>query len=944
MYLSRRVQWPSARPWIWSIVLALSFLASHPAQAQDYYSTCAAQTTGFDNPDTNDPPHLKPITAQSGYVGEEIRLRLTWCDPENEAPGTIAANMPRGATLPDNGDGTRTFVWTPVESVETQVTFTVYEESDRSIHTSITVPFNVVDRAVSDPQPYAITLAPEIAAQNTSDIAAFSVSGRVIALTGLELPAEIIFTATDKNGLPHDLGNLPVTENGRWQGQINLLPGLNNINLSFPDGAYSVPLSVTHNPGFAFSGYLDLQPDVAYVNEPRLFTVRIALHDPRAFDSHIELIDINRSRVVATLTDDGDLVNGDEIESDGIYSTLFSVEAAIAETANYQVRVTMPDGQSAFSEPAQLLVTQRLDNTEVSQIIAQQALFEAQIAAAETGEMNTVLQQIRTELAADPRVAEVGISEGRTGLWVIYENGIAGAVYAPVAGTKGGQANNISRRETPAKLQLIDDAETPGSLDLSTPLSVNRYKPGSRQQLPYSRYCRSQVTRENNVLIDGASTAASLQTTLSTRNVGTANDNAIQSSNVLAIAAQYWDWGEFDDIPQMQQILSDDDCYDVTYKRYYAKGAGSVEDFKNLGDYGTILISSHGDSFYAGIESDWLQRFGWNGTTGQVIVDSNMQASDANRRLYEDDLHTGRLVLWGTSLGITPSFISKYSGQLPNSLVYMSICRGTWNASLASAFINNGAGSFLGYDNYVTVAFCQDTGPALLNSLLKDDQSLQQAFTPGQLDPYAPGVVEFDLFGADNLSLEAGELQDQSFEQNNLTQAWQVAGDARLIQSLGAYLPTDGTAMAVISTGLGFTTQAGSLSQPICLCNGPTQLSFDWNLLSEELMEYVGSQFQDTFTVSLVDKNDMANTAILLNESIDTVADGAGAVEHGFDQNDVYATGWRTYSGTVPASFSGKSVSLRFAVSDIGDSIFDTAVLVDNVNIYCNTPNAATQQ
>jgi hypothetical protein len=86
--------------------------------------------------------------AQSGYVGEEIRLRLMWCDPENEAPGTIAANMPAGATLPDNGDGTRTFVWTPVESVDTQVTFTVYEESNRSIRTSITVPFKIVDNPV----------------------------------------------------------------------------------------------------------------------------------------------------------------------------------------------------------------------------------------------------------------------------------------------------------------------------------------------------------------------------------------------------------------------------------------------------------------------------------------------------------------------------------------------------------------------------------------------------------------------------------------------------------------------------------------------------------------------------------------------------------------------------------------------------------------------------
>ncbi|MFK7890414.1 MAG: hypothetical protein AB8B63_06330 [Granulosicoccus sp.] len=886
------------------LLLIMLVIESTAVLAQQGYQDCIdLRNARLENPGINEAPHLKPIPPQTVQAGKLVRLRLQWCDPENQAPGTIAFNMPDGAALPDNGDGTRSFVWIPQQSGAASVIFTVYEETDTRIRTSITVPISVVDAPASAPQ-HAITVSAQIPTQSSTDTRDFRVEGRIIAPTGLSLPQRVNYSASDLTGQVYTEGSLPVAANGQWQGTVQLLPGANRIQLESDGAERSVSLSVHYNPGYAFGGLLDLQPDVAYVYEPRLFSVRVALDDIRSKDSTVELIDAETELVITRLRDDGNLANGDEIEADSIYSGLFKLNAIRQGLIHYKVRVTLPDTQQAYSETAQLLVTERLDQEELSRIIAQQAAYEAQLAQAAPNERNMLLRSIQREMARDPMIADAGTTVGSSGVWLVYNNGIAGAVYAPAAGTKGAGA-------------------TVAGVSSHASIAVDS------SPAPYSKYCPQPNTGATTLLSD---------------NAGLIQSSSVSSSKVLAIAAQFWDWGNADDIPRMQQTLSDHGCYDVTYRRYLAKGDGSVEDFKNLGDYGTILISSHGDSFYSGIDSQWQQRFGWNGTGGQVVVDSNMAATPENRIRYEDDLHTGRLVLWGTNLAITPGFVEKYSGVLPNSLVYMSICRGTWNASMASAFINNGAGSFLGYDNYVSVAFCLEMGPTLLDSLLQDDKSLSEAFFPGQLDPYASDVVEFELFGNTDLELQAGDLRDGSFEHGSLSQAWQVNGDARLVSSLGEYDPTDGDSMAILSTGLGYTRTSGSIVQPVCLCEDTTTVSFDWNLFSEEFLEYVGSQFQDDFTVSLVDLDNSQNRFILFNETIDSLAASVQSVNHSFDQDDVYATGWRSFAGKIPGSFSGQSVSLQFSVSDAGDSIFDTAVLLDDIQIRCTSNTATAMQ
>ena len=52
-----------------------------------------------------------------------------------------------------------------------------------------------------------------------------------------------------------------------------------------------------------------------------------------------------------------------------------------------------------------------------------------------------------------------------------------------------------------------------------------------------------------------------------------------------------------------------------------------------------------------------------------------------------------------------------------------------------------------------------------------------------------------------------------------------------------------------------------------------------------------------------------------------------------FDKGDVWTTGWMTTSMGVPDGMQGQRVRLTLQAYDVGDSIYDTAVLLDDVTL-----------
>src|SRR5262249_50732125 len=152
--------------------------------------------------------------------------------------------------------------------------------------------------------------------------------------------------------------------------------------------------------------------------------------------------------------------------------------------------------------------------------------------------------------------------------------------------------------------------------------------------------------------------------------------------------------------------------------------------------------------------------------------------------------------------------------------------------------------------------------------------------------------AEFRMVPASSeLRLHAG-FRNGGFEKGKI--AWVGAGDARILPSFGAYTPTVGTKMGVVSTGLGFTDTSGDFSQTFCIPENTKKLSVDWNYLSAEFMTYCTSQYQDVFAVTITDAD--GNETKLFEKTVDALCGSVGPagaeIPQSGDPDGTFTTGW----------------------------------------------------
>jgi len=140
--------------------------------------------------------------------------------------------------------------------------------------------------------------------------------------------------------------------------------------------------------------------------------------------------------------------------------------------------------------------------------------------------------------------------------------------------------------------------------------------------------------------------------------------------------------------------------------------------------------------------------------------------------------------------------------------------------------------------------------------------------------------------------------------------------------------------MADINTGSGSVGGVGSsLKQNFIVPAGVQTLRFDFNFVSEEFPEFVGSIFDDSFRAVITTPNGQTTFAqVSVNQAGNFTLIG----DCGFPGGDSTCgqTGWREGSVNVSA-FAGTgtpiNVDLVFSANDAGDNIFDTHVLLDNM-------------
>ncbi|HYB98733.1 MAG TPA: choice-of-anchor L domain-containing protein [Candidatus Limnocylindrales bacterium] len=643
---------------------------------------------------------------------------------------------------------------------------------------------------------------------------------------------------------------------------------------------------------------VEAAPAALVVDDPT--SVRILAQivpDPQLDTASVQAFQVDGAfeptgNAVCTLLDNGNLGNGDDIAGDNVFSCLVEITALDPGTFHLAVQAlinSMPV-RSGFVleavEPltmadAQLIVD--VQDEAISTWTEKKAMF---------GDSTEARQATVDEIKMLAGVADAGISEDGVTIWILYENGAHGGLMLNPEGTRGQPT-----------LRMSWEGGAAGALAA--------YQPPQFERLPRPPYR------------DGEGGAAGEEETAK-----------VENNNVLIWDAYNFQFAPFDEGPGLQMLFSNSECpkFNVTYIKDAQCDVDSVASFT---DYGTIIMVTHG---------------ALDGSN-QVVFLTTEATSALAILSHGVDMALGRISTMGGVFAIRPGKISSLSGTFDNSIIYNGSCQSSANNTMSQAFRGKGASNYYAFTRVVNSNFAQNVATQLFTNLVTGAMDTTEAFTPvmPKVDPTMP-FATFTHHSSETVEY-TGKLINGDFEKGDLT-GWTPFGDGRVVSGLGPIDPTEGSYMGLISTGLGFTTASGSIEQTFCLPANATSLSFDWMFSSEEFIEWCFRGFDDRFTVTL---GHAGGPSEVLAERVDSLCgsvavsslffdqsappceiDGEGTVGAGGNDCKVWSTVWNTetfdLTNLLPAN-ANKPVTLRFAASDVGDSIFDSAITIDDVKV-----------
>lgn len=633
-------------------------------------------------------------------------------------------------------------------------------------------------------------------------------------------------------------------------------------------------LSFTTNP--------TAEPSGLVVNQDTSVIIRVGIApNSKLLESSVRLLKVNSQNqlieTLNTLYDDGDLTHGDEIIGDGIFSTKQHFHETSAGTVYLRIKATTAEtgGNAdaytpAFTVTAVANISDETFNANVAVQDEGSNKFDSLKSA--LGDETQAKIQTLNWVKGQSGVSSADTTEQGDAITVHYSSGIKGFILLYTDDDTKGSSSVSSRQKNPT---VHPSLQTRGTLDLV------------RTRLAYSE----------------------------------ANDDTIGGTSVLIYDAFHQQFPVEGD--NADSLFMKPKCpkFTVTYLK---DAECTVEKVKTFSQYGTIYISTHG-----------------NVGDGQVYFLTGEVATQDSKDNYVIELTINEIGL-GTVKGqtyftILPLFITLETGTFGKSMVFTSSCYSANNETMSDAFRNKGVLTYFGFSLSVHSSFAKPCATGIFDKMINQQKKTGEAFTPGQTDPKPPSA-EFKMYGSANARY-VSDFVNGDFETGSL-QGWNREGDGRVISHLVFIDPSQGSFMGIISTGLGFTTSSGSISQGICIPAGKTTLSFKYNFLSEEFMKYCGDVFQDYFEVS-IDSGD--GSATLFSKRIDDLCGDVTEAEgiH-FDQpppdpedpneteDGVWMTGWTTVTIDI-SDYAGKSVTVTFACGDVGDSVFDTAVLLDEI-------------
>ena len=751
---------------------------------------------------------------------------------------------------------------------------------------------------------------------------------QTVTIAGVADSSVVIEKVVWSNAASGTIGNAIGTED--WLVNLSLAQGdnpllftaVNRLGISAEIGT-----TLTYFAGLALNTPLTLSTNIAYVNESTTITFTLGLETSGS--PVVTLLSANQeggnTQELVAMADDGLLP--DEIQGDGIYTVSRTILPWQTGYECFRARVANSFGEVYLSETACVWVTERFTQSDVSEAANLADQVEALFAQASPNTpLDQVAQQAVALLLSQAGIAVSGSTETGS-VWWVTSAGILGAYHPVLPGQRGGSRAVAAAAQRPTGTPPAQTANYPAAylLDRST------WRPGS--------------------------SVDSLQEARSWGTLASAKENRIRSTRALLVSPYIANpnepqnsFGLGDDFFVPWQFMKDQQSCTL-YPAKEALNNGSIgvslNDFTDLSSFGYIHYSTHGDNYYSGLLNLWNDAWGpsdfLKGALSQVVLFTGLKLpknldGSFNFGTFEDDIKAKRIAISaGGSIALTPAYFDHYVGNLPNSLVVLAACRTLYNNSLANVFLKKGAATVLGYTDYVLSSYAQKTTKSVLEEMLSD-RTVGEGFAAavashGSSDGGSTPAF-FRRVGAADLKLSDGGFANLGFEDGTLT-PWRREGDGRIITQLGSTRPVEGNYMGIISTGLGFSVESGSLAQSGCLAPTTNKLTFSWNFFSEEFPEFCGSIFQDAFTVQMCeigDNNVPSNCSTLFETFIDALCGTTTPVDIGFDIGGVEATGWRSSTVDI-APYAGKRVELKLNVTDVGDSIFDSAVLLDAIQV-----------
>lgn len=668
------------------------------------------------------------------------------------------------------------------------------------------------------------------------------------------------------------------------------------------------PVVVTNPPPTgstdSISGTIISSPGEMIVNTSQSVQFNFTVNPGITFtDSLATLIKVdagnNEIGVLGTLLDNGDVNNGDDIAKDNVYSAKIDLNETAEGNIRIRAKGNVSSTETKYSQVLTISVYNDITPQNLGLLFNTQANAKTQLQTllgGNPGNIESASNELKTWLESQPGVSSVE-KGGSTSLLINYASGLKGGLVFSVLNssgqitTRGGYGGDDSPRRKEAKI------------------------PANRQTIG-TTFNKSNVSYNNS-------------------DNPMADPNAIGNRNVLIYAPFENAFAPFNERQNVINRLNQSDCkgFNITSLTNQQATVSAVNTFIN---YGYIVLATHGSQ-------------GKSFATGEV-VDTNAAIYTST---YKALLQAGKLAIWGNmtinSTGgvnvqadiyaIVSPYISSLSGTFPNTVILNNSCESTMNPDLEIAFLTKGAKTYYGYTKVVNSGFCVTIADSITKRLAVDNKSTSQAFFAAT-DPVGPNAVFEIKIGNGDLKF-SNSLLNSDFEEGVIN-GWTKDGDGRVISRLGFVDPPQGSFMGIISTGLGFTTSSGSISQCFSVSNNQSTLTLKYNFLSEEFLEFINSQFQDFFEIKILKPD--GSSVVLYRKTIDEIAAQFGATKKDpgqlievspgivFDQGGVYMTGWDNLSFDVTA-FRGQTVTLVLSAGDVGDSIYDTAILLDVISV-----------